>query len=295
MKVKTQTASTAMPVSLQKIFRNRKMKVCSMHGKDLVMRPLVKQYLNIESEVVENINTDEFGTFTGEVERLTDAVTTLRQKILKGLQLAGATLGIGNEGSFGPHPQIPLVPANQEIVMMIDLEHGLEIMDVLTTTETNFAQADIHNMKDLAEFTSRVHFPSHALVLKQIREGKTVAMEKGIVTWDHLYITLLNFRRQDAQVTAETDMRAYLNPTRMKAIAAATEKLMQRITHVCPVCEWPGFGESGVKRGLPCSVCSAPTQLVSATVSTCKHCNHTEEKPAGEKLASPQYCDYCNP
>ena len=52
-----------------------------MHGKEHVMRPLIKLYLDLEVESEIAINTDEFGTFTGEVERLADPITTLRNKI----------------------------------------------------------------------------------------------------------------------------------------------------------------------------------------------------------------------
>ncbi len=280
---------------VEKFFKNRTLMVCSMHGKDLAMRAVIEKYLNVQVDVVSGMNTDVFGTFSGEVERPLDAVDTLRKKILTGLQLSGATLGIGNEGSFGPHPQIPLVPADQEIVMMIDLENNIEIMHVLTTTDTNFSSAEIHTMKEMVEFANNVNFPSHGLVLKQHVEGKMVALEKGIVTWDHLYSTLLNFRKNKSVITAETDMRAYLNPTRMKVIAAATEQLMQKVISPCPVCHWPGFGETDVKRGLECSLCGAPTRLVRSTLSHCAHCHYEQENEVSEKNADPQYCDHCNP
>src|SRR5579859_6882513 len=101
-------------------FKNRKMLICSMHGKEKVMKAFIAQDLKLETDIIKGFNTDAFGTFAGEVERILDPVTTLRLKIREGLKHSGATLGIGNEGSFGPHPQIPFVPADQEIVMVID-------------------------------------------------------------------------------------------------------------------------------------------------------------------------------
>jgi hypothetical protein len=105
MKTETILSFNTGTWSGEQFFKNRKMAVCSMHGKDLVMRPLIERYLHVNVVSVDNINTDEFGTFSGEVERPFDPITTLRMKILKGLHLSGETIGIGNEGSFGPHPQ----------------------------------------------------------------------------------------------------------------------------------------------------------------------------------------------
>ena len=95
--------------SVKKLFEGRKVVVARMHGKHYVMKPLIKQYLGIDVVIVPEIDTDQFGTFSGEVERPFDPVTTLRKKIRKGLEASGETLGIGNEGSFGPHPHIPFL------------------------------------------------------------------------------------------------------------------------------------------------------------------------------------------
>jgi hypothetical protein len=266
-----------------------------MHGKDLVMRPLIKQFLQINTSPAGDFNTDEFGTFSGEVERPFDPITTLRMKILKGLQLSGETLGIGSEGSFGPHPQLHFVPADQEIVMMIDLEHQLEIVEVVTSTDTNFAHAEIHSVKDLIDFANQVHFTSHGLILKKSMDGKVMSMEKGIVTWDHLQMVFMRFKKQSDLIIAETDMRAFLNPSRMRVIESATERLMKKILRACPMCQWPGFGETQTKPGLPCSWCGAPTRLTQSTLCRCSHCNYVEEKLSADDHAEPQFCDHCNP
>lgn len=281
---------------LKDFFNNRKVAICSMHGKQHVMRPLITRYLGLEAASEVEINTDEFGTFTGEVERTSDPVTTLRNKILKGLHVSGLTLGIGNEGSFGPHPEMPFIPSDQEIVMLIDLENNIEIFDVVTSTNTNHAQKEINSVKDIVEFAAQVNFPSHALILKQVKEEHVINLRKGILGWELLYTIMHQFSGSDTKIIAETDMRAHLNPTRMKVIEQATESLLTKLINTCPECQWPGFACVKTKRGLTCSQCGAPTRLTLSKIYKCKSCDYTDERFYSEgQKAEPQYCDHCNP
>ena len=267
-----------------------------MHGKEHVMRPLIKLYLDLEVESEITINTDEFGTFTGEVERLADPITTLRNKILAGLQTSGLTIGLGNEGSFGPHPETPFVTSDQEIVMLIDLENNIEIFEVITSTHTNHAQKEINSDKDLVDFAAQINFTNHALILKQVKDGKIMNIRKGILGWELLYTMMLQLSSSETRLIAETDMRAHLNPTRMKVIQQATESLLKKLINTCPECQWPGFTCVETKRGLKCSQCGVPTRLTLSKVYTCKSCNYTDERFYTEgQQAEPQYCDHCNP
>jgi hypothetical protein len=282
--------------TVKRLFANRQIAVSTKHGKDLVMRPLIRQYLNLEAFKVNGVNTDLFGTFTGEVERPFDPVTTLRKKILEGLQVSGNTLGIGNEGSFGPHPHTPFLTVDQELVMFIDLEHNLEVCETVVSTETNHAQRDINHINDLIEFADKVHFPSHGLILKQMDGDEIVHVRKGILDWETLYSAYLQLRRSGKSVVAETDMRAYLNPTRMRIIERATEHLMKKITTVCPECQWPGFGCVEHVPGLPCKHCGAATNELLVKVYQCSNCSYTDERYyTKDTHADPMYCNICNP
>lgn len=277
-------------------FNNRKVAICSMHGKQHVMRPLITRYLGLEVQMEVDINTDAFGTFTGEIERSGEPITTLRNKILKGLESSGLTLGIGNEGSFGPHPDMPFIPCDQEIVMLIDLENDIEIFDVVTSTDTNHGEKKVNSVRDLVEFATQIVFPSHALILKQIKDGKVLSMRKGILGWELLYTMMLEYSSRDTELIAETDMRAHLNPTRMRVIEQATESLLKKIINTCPECQWPGFDCVEIKRGLKCSQCEEPTRLILSNIYQCKHCDHRDERLyTGGREAEPQYCDHCNP
>jgi len=279
-----------------KLFEHRDLVVASKHKKEHIMEPVIRRYIDINTMIVPDFDTDMFGTFSGEIERPFDAVTTLRKKILGGLTIAKQTLGIGNEGTFGPHPEAPFVSVDQEIVMLIDLQHNIEITESAISFQTNHAQRKISKVKDLIEFTQQVHFPSHGIILKQVKEGTILKIRKGILNWDVLYSVYLDFTSSNSDVIAESDMRSYMNPTRMKTIEKATELLMKKVSNLCPQCGWPGFGAVSLQPGLPCGSCGEPTKLTLSKVYQCKNCSYTDERFYTEgQNADAQYCDYCNP
>jgi hypothetical protein len=51
-----------------------------------------------------------------------------------------------------------------------------------------------------------------------------------------------SFASTDGQVFIQTDMRAHMNPTRMKVITELAEKMDNRLATLCPKCSCPGGG-----------------------------------------------------
>jgi hypothetical protein len=76
-----------------------------------------------------------------------------------------------------------------------------------------------------------------------------------------------------------------------------TNLLIEKIKNTCPACKTPGFGITGVKEGLPCSACKAPTRSVLSQIYSCQKCNYEELKayPYDKTEEDPMYCDQCNP
>ena len=255
------------------------------------MGPLLFFHLGLPWRVPENINTDQFGTFSGEVERVDDPVTTLRKKITAALDATGETLGLGSEGSFGPHPEFPWVPGDQEIVMWLDLKNNQEVIELVTSTDTNYHSAVVSDWPQLERFAYEAKFPSHGLIVKKMDGGQIRHLHKGITNWDVLR-TLFN---QYGSLHVETDMRANFNPTRMRVIELAARKLFARLQNRCPQCRWPGFGETNWLAGLPCENCRRPTRLPKVKITSCSQCGFCQEEPAADPLASAQFCDFCNP
>ncbi|MFZ4687019.1 MAG: DUF6671 family protein [Hyphomonadaceae bacterium] len=214
---------------------------------------------------------------------------TARLKALMGMKASGLALGLASEGSFGPHPMIPFLPAAHELMIFIDRESGLEIAEEQISPDTNFAVLDVTPEADLEGFLTRAGFPSHAVILHG--EG---GIAKGIATRDHLDDLL---RRTERPARLETDMRAHLNPTRMAGLARLATKLAQRIATPCPACGAPGYGVIRTERGLACEECGVPTSLVKTLVFGCQLCGHqvARTRPDNRETATPAECPECNP
>lgn len=278
------------------LFKGRKLIIATKHSKEKVMAPLLERELGVYSMVPQNFNTDLLGTFSGEIERVDDPLTTLRKKCLMAAELTGCDLIAGNEGSFGPHPTLFFAHANDEMAMLLDLKNGLEIVERELNTDTNFDGSDVANEQELLSFAERIKFPSHGIILKRAKTDYSVVL-KGITSCDELLKAYSRIKDASGKAFAETDMRAMFNPTRMLNIEKATIKLVAKVKNPCPSCSMPGFGITDDIRGLPCRLCAMPTQSVLSLVYKCAKCSYSEElmHPYGKTHEDPMYCDYCNP
>jgi hypothetical protein len=281
-------------------FAGRAAVIATMHRKEQAIAPRLEAVLGVQSLVPTNFNTDAFGTFTRDIHRPADQLTTARLKAKAALDLTGETLAIASEGSFGPHPQIPFVPCNREIILLLDLEHDLEIVGQVISADTNYRSQTIHSVDEALAFAQTVDFPGHGLVVMAIAEGNpTTVVAKGITAEQPLKEAVTQALRQSPTGTAhlETDMRALYNPSRMKVIAQATNNLLEELARRCPNCGCPGFSEVKRYPGLPCGLCRTPTLLTLAILYGCQRCHFQQEVkfPEGPQLADPGQCSYCNP
>ena len=278
------------------MFAGNKALIVSKHGKEKVIAPLFQQSLGITCIVSENFDTDLLGTFTGEVERASDSLTTAVQKVSLGLEVYNHDLGIANEGSFGPHPNIPFIPCDEEIMIFMDRKHNLQITERILSVETNFNAAQIQHEDDLIQFATGAMFPSHALIIREKKDDKH-GIIKGIANWEYLLQSFHQMKKNHGMAYIETDMRAMYNPTRMTVIEKLTQRLINKINSQCPSCHTPGFGVSEVKSGLPCEQCGSPTRSILINVLHCEKCSFQKEKmyPHHKTTEEAMYCDVCNP
>lgn len=278
------------------MFKGRSLLIATKHEKEKIISPIFENELGVNCFVSKNMDTDLLGTFTGEVERKFDPITTARQKCEMAMELTNADLAIASEGSFGPHPSMFFVNADEEILLFIDKKNNLEIIVKELSTSTNFNASTINSLRELKIFANKVGFPSHGLILRPSKEHLK-GIYKGITSWIRLidaYNYLINHYET---VYIETDMRAMYNPTRRGVIEIAANKLVEKIKSTCPACKTPGFGITGLKEGLPCSACKTPTRSVLSHVYTCQKCNYEQCKdyPYDKTEEDPMYCDQCNP
>jgi len=278
------------------MFTGRRLIIATKHKKEQVIAPLLEAALGVTCFTDTNFDTDLLGTFSGDIQREQDPISTVRLKCLKAMELNNCDLGIASEGSFGAHPTLFFANADDEFLIFIDKKNDLEISVRELSTKTNFNGRAIKNEKDLLEFAELVKFPSHALILKK-SETDTQHQIKGISSIKALKEAFQYLIKKHKTVFAETDMRAMHNPMRMGVIEAATKKLVAKIKTYCPTCNAPGFGVTDLKKGLPCDLCNMPTQSTLSLIYSCLKCNTTKEKfyPNNKTTEDPMYCDFCNP
>ena len=281
---------------IYRAFQGRTLIIATKHGKEKVMGPLLEKELGVKCVVAENFDTDLLGTFTGEIGRKDDPITTARNKCLLAMNVSNCDLAIASEGSFGPHPAIFFVPSDDEILIFIDKKNQLEIIARELSTETNLNAEIIKTENQLADFARQINFPSHGLIIRKAKDDFT-EMVKVITEEERLYEVFKYMVSTYGEAYVETDMRAMYNPSRMKVIEKATKKLLEKINSCCPECNTPGFGVTDSIPGLRCSLCGSPTRSTLSYIFTCKKCSYTREEMHPNKITTedPAYCDYCNP
>lgn len=277
-------------------FKNRVLVIASKHQKESIIAPILLEALSLKETVVSSIDTDKFGTFSGETERTVSPIEALRLKCREALENTEYDLAIASEGSFGAHPSYPFIHADDELVLLWDKTNDLEIWAREVSPQTNFNAREIYSLEEAMDFAKEAKFPSHHLIVKD-KKDKPTFLQKGIDSFDKLSSIATELLKLEGQFYIETDMRACYNPTRMQVIAVATQKLLEKLQSLCPNCQCPGFGLTQTKKGLRCEQCHTPTNLPLVAIHTCQKCAHVSEVmyPLNIKVADPMYCDICNP
>jgi hypothetical protein len=273
--------------------------LASMHRKERAIAPPCWRHLRLTVEPVLGLDTDAFGTFTGEIARPGTARETALAKALLAAEASGHRLGLGSEGSFGPHHALPFLAQDVELIALHDRETGITISEGLGSLRTNYGQIEWSCDADLSAFLTRSLFPSHGLVVSPAAEAEAMPIIKGIRDPAALAraIDAVRSKSGDVGVRLATDMRAHMNPTRMAVIRAAATRLARRAATLCPSCGCPGYGETRHEPGILCEGCEQPTPLIKWRVTGCLTCQREERRPNPKAplRADPRYCARCNP
>ncbi len=279
-------------------FRVRTAVLGTRHGKEQVIAPLLDEHLGIRVVVPDGFDTDPFGTFTRDVHRAGNQLEAARRKAEAAMDRTGHPIGLASEGSFGPHPAVAMLPANLELVVLLDRQHDLEIVGRHVSTCVVVGHDAVRSVEEALDWAARADFPEHGVV---VRRGADDArgMRKGITDEAALVDAVKRLLRKPfvRSVFLETDLRAHVNPTRMAAIREAARDLVANAKRHCPACGRPGFAVDEVKPGLPCAWCGLPTSATLAHVYRCPTCDHAavERHPHGADIADPGQCPFCNP
>lgn len=268
------------------------------HQKSKAIFPTFEKML--QAGVMEYVlDTDILGTFSGEVERKGSAIECAKKKCEWGLENTQAPYGLASEGSFGSHPSIPFLPSHTEILYFIDKKQNFHLHVAGVFLETNYQMADISSQEELLGFAEKALFPSHALILGPYPKEAKGPIFKGLETKSDLERAFLEALKvsPEKKVYVETDMRAHLNPTRMKNMEKLAQRLAGRLLSLCPRCATPGWGMVDTEVGLPCGWCGEATFQIKSDILGCAKCSHKEKIPPshGQVKAEPGHCRYCNP
>lgn len=273
--------------------------IATMHRKEAAVAPALISMLGLAVTLAPGLDTDLLGTFSGEIPRQGTMLEVAKRKARLGMSVMGAQLGLASEGSFGPHPAIPYIPAGLELMVFVDDERGTVVTESVIAEKTNYNHLVVLPGEAADEFLQRIGFPTHGLIVRPNEGEVASALTKGIVDTDSLRRAIQDAAAasSDGRARMETDMRAHFNPTRMRSLVLLAARLAQRLSRQCPACGAPGFGRTGSRPGLVCEACGMPTELVVAEILGCPACDYTEERPRGDGLqrAPALCCPECNP
>lgn len=275
-------------------FTGRKVVIATMHGKEKVIGPLLAKHFGAETFVPSNFNTDVCGTFTREINRHGDQKEAARKKAEMAMDISSLDLAIASEGSFYPHPSMPFLSSNAELILLVDKKNGIEVEGFASSLETNHDQEEVSSLEEVISFVKKIGFPEHGIIVRKSKSGGKIEKEiKSMEELEEKAKKLLGGLFVKS-IYLETDMRAHRNPTRMKVIGEAVVDLIKNIESACPSCGMIGFCKSVLGHNLTCRTCSRVTDIPGSFFYSCQRCDHKEER-CERDFAKEEECAYCNP
>ena len=275
--------------------RNR-IVLTSKHEKLRLIKPAFDQIVGCELYEI-NLDTDQLGTFSGEIERSALPRETAIQKARLGMNATDSPLGIASEGSVGPDPLIPFIHSNIEHLVLVDDENEIVISEVYRSFEISVATVTVAPGIDINNFLQKADFPKHGLIVRPNIEGKTNCI-KGISNLENLLdaIQISSKLSSDGLVVIESDLRAFHSPSRQKNIQEVAKLLATRVAQLCPECQIPGWGRVGYEKGLNCSECGLENpDAVRQERLGCAKCDHIQLGKVLAVALEPVNCEFCNP
>lgn len=266
----------------------------TLHEKESVVTPIFQSELGIDVQVAK-IDTDQFGTFSGEIPRTLSQLDAAIAKARAAIAETGIPLAIASEGTIGPNPMIPIASSDLETIVFIDSENEIVIHESFRSSEIVAERKIFRSGDNLEEFLSKADFPAHGLIVRS-EQDVSLAPVKGIRDKAVLVQAIQDLSGNSGSVIVENDLRASFSPSRMRNIAACARLLARRIASLCPQCNTPGWGSVTPIFGLPCADCGTNVEsAVMADQYGCGKCEHRQIFARTATVADARFCDSCNP
>lgn len=268
----------------------------TQHGKQDVVATVLEPILACHIQHISSFDTDLFGSFTRDVNRMGTQLDAARRKARKGMELSGLRLGLASEGSFSTDPYTGMLPWNREIMVLIDDILGIEVVGMAQGSAAA-GQILSGDWLEVERFVAKLGFPQQQFVLRPQSESDD-RFVKGISDLEQLrqHFDEMKMQAENAKVFVEPDLRAFASPSRMLHIEKATQDLLQRLLSLCPSCAAPGYAVVQRQAGLPCEVCGTPSSTYMSEIFRCVRCHHQQIKVRDDKqFADARHCPQCNP
>lgn len=277
-------------------YHGRTAVLATMHDKLPLIAPAMLAAIGLDVHDVP-VDTDQLGTFTGDVARPGTLWATAVAKARLGMDASRTRLGLASEGSIGPPPGLAFVIAAVELVVLVDDELGIIIGETATGYDIVTIATDLAPGDETDAVLQRGRFPEHGMIVRPAL-GPLMPLHKGIHDRTILDRAIRGCAAAspDSRAHLETDLRAHHCPSRRPIIAAAAHRLAARLATCCPTCATPGWGIVRVELGVPCQHCGRVVPVPNADIYGCAACNdeHTVSRPESNG-ADPGRCEWCNP
>ncbi len=264
----------------------------TMHGKQDCVAPAFREHLHATVVAADGIDTDQFGTFTGEIARTLTPRDAALSKARLATALTGLPYALASEATYASG--FGIGAEHHELLLFHDGRRELTITESTVTLVPFPPVSTVLTPTDALAAAARIGFPDTAVVLTaETADG--VNRHKGIVTPEALLDAARALLERAPRVEIGVDCRAHANPARREVLAALATRLARRLATHCPACAAPGWGLVDVRRGLPCAACRLPTTGITADVFGCAACDHRLSHPRSQQSAGPEGCEGCNP
>ena len=243
------------------------------------------------------LDTDQLGTFSGDIARLDPPLETAIKKARLGMSHTGTPLGIASEGSIGPDPIVPFLHSDIEHMVFVDDANEIVISESFRSFDITISTITVAPSEDLIQFLQKADFPNHNLIVRPNTKDKQGAF-KGVRELPQLLEAIEKCANlsPDGLVVIESDLRAMSSPSRQKNIEHVANLLALRVSNLCAECKTPGWGCVGYEKGLKCSECGFENQLaIRQEILGCTKCEFTKLGKVISFNLNPANCDFCNP
>jgi hypothetical protein len=290
------SASTSDASPYRGPYRGRTIAVGTKHGKQHQLQPAFGAVLGAVLHTPPDLDTDRFGTFTGEIARTGPALDAARAKARLAMAVTELPYGVASEASYGTLPGGWF--GHEELLLFCDERLGIEVVEGHRTLSV---PGTAHRVSDYREIPAAFlgGLPDQALIVRpchcdRLSAGAPIA--KGVTDTETLRSALSAAlaHSPDGQAVVEPDLRAHHNPSRRLVLDRLAHKLARRLATACPACGAPGFGRMDAEPGLPCRACATPTPLIGNEIHGCAACDHRVSRPVRD-VADPGDCPSCNP